>query len=1044
MSERLRRKMIGSGFLFVAVVFGIWLLVAVPSQSTPETAVSQDTAVQLLAPGGEGGIVEFALNPNDTTISEIQQGTTAAAASYNGDVRDLPQVGPAEKSLGVEFELFGQDRSNPNFIDSVRQTTAGLEAIPSPSQSFAGLDLQNWGAGWPPDTQGDVGPNHYIQAVNTSIGIYSKTGQQLAAFTFDTLFDGTGTSCDADNNGDPVVLYDNVSGRWIISDFAWTNTQNGPYYECIAVSKTADPVSGGWWFYGLRADDASHPWLNDYPKMGAWHDGIYMTANMFDCLTSTCSSASYKGVRIWALNRDNLINGQPINYQLVDLGSAYFSLLPANAKTTMPSAGTPNYLMSLQTTSTMYTWKMSIDWNNSANSTLTGPVSTSIASYSNAGSVPQGGSSTTLDSLAGRLMAQLQYSKVGSTESLWVTHSVSSGGVAGIRWYEFRNLSGTPSVYQQSTYSPDSTHRWMGSVAVDSQGNMAVGYSASSASINPQIRYAGRLASDPLNALSQGEGTLIAGTGSQTSYNRWGDYSAMTVDVDGCTFWYTTEYYTTTGTNWQTRIGSFAFPGCSGGPTPTPGPTATATPLPTATNTPGPTTCTVYSSTDVPVNLPNGVSAITSNLNVGGSGTIADVNFTVNMSHVWVGDIGMAVTHQDTGTSVTVLDRPGVPASTYGCSGDNVVATLDDEAALPVENQCAGSTPTISGTFTPNNALSAFDGQNSSGTWILTVTDYYPAADAGALNSWSLEICTEGTGPTPTNTPVPPTPTNTPIPPTPTNTTVPPTPTNTSVPPTPTNTAVPPTPTNTPEPGSGILYVSSTTNGNAGGLAFADEDIVAYNIGNGSWSMFWDGSAYGITADLNAFDIQNDGTILMSFDAAVSVSGLGTVDDSDIVRFTPATGTFAWYFDGSDVGLTTTAEDIDAIGFAPDGRLLLSTTGNPSVTGVSGTDEDLLAFSPSSLGSTTAGTWSLYFDGSDVGLNTSSSEDITGVWVDGSTLYLTALGAFSVTGVSGDGADIFTCTGSFGSTTSCAFAMYWDGSVNGFAGEITDGLDIVP
>ncbi|GAB4581439.1 MAG: hypothetical protein Fur0022_41860 [Anaerolineales bacterium] len=578
--------------LFLAAVLGIAL-------RHQEVAVANPT-VNLLRPGGD--TIAFTQDTTDTSMSKVQNGETVYPAVFNGDVRDLPQVGPTEKTLNVEFERPEDEKSDPSFIDPVAQTFEAPEVMPSPSQNFAGLDLTNWGAGWPPDTHGDVGPNHYIQAVNTSIGIYSKTGTQLAAFTFDTLFAGTGTPCDADNNGDPIVLYDNVSGRWIITDFAWTNTQNGPYYECIAVSQTADPVSGGWYFYGLRADDASHPWLNDYPKLGVWHDGIYMTANMFDCLTSTCSSASYKGVRIWALNRNELINGLPLNYQYADLGSAYFSLVPANAKVTQAPAGTPNYMMSLQNSTTMYTWKLSIDWNNSANSTLTGPLATTIASYSNAASVPQLGSSVLLDSLAGRLMVQLQYSNVGGNPALWVTHSVSTSSRAGIRWYEFRNLSGTPSVYQQGTYSPDATHRWMGSLAVDSQGNMAVGYSASSSSIYPQIRYAGRLAGDALGTLGQGEATLVSGTGAQTSYTRWGDYSSMTVDVDGCTFWYTTEYYISTGTNWQTRIGSFAFPGCSGGPTPTPGPTNT----PTATPVPPTNTGFLSASANAPVTTSSG------------------------------------------------------------------------------------------------------------------------------------------------------------------------------------------------------------------------------------------------------------------------------------------------------------------------------------------------------------------------------------------------------------------------------------------------------
>ncbi|MBP7999790.1 MAG: M36 family metallopeptidase [Chloroflexi bacterium] len=474
-----------------------------------------------------------------------------------------------------------------------------------------------------------------------------------------------------------------------------------------------------------------------------------------------------------------------------------------------------------------------------------------------------------------------------------------------------------------------------------------------------------------------------------------------------------------------------------------PPPTNTPGPSPTATNTPGPTTCTVYNSTNVPISLPNGTSSINSTLSVGGGGTIADVNFTVNMSHVWVGDIGMSVSHNS--TNVTVLDRPGVPASTYGCSGDNVVATLDDEASQPVENQCAGSTPTINGTFTPNNALSAFDGQSSTGTWTLTVNDYYTAADAGTLNSWSLEICVQGAAPTATNTP---------IPPTATNTSVPPTATNTPIPPTATNTPVPPTPTNTPVPGGDdVIYASSSTSGTAGGVAFADEDILSYDTGTGTWAMVFDGSDVGLgSTDVNAFTFLGDGSILMSFDStSITLPGAGTVIDNDIVRFVPTSlgsttsGTFEFYFDGSDVGLTTTNEDIDTLDVTADGKLIISTIGTFSVTGASGTDEDLFIFTPTALGTTTSGTWAMHFDGSDVGLSTAASEDVNGAWTAANGhVYLSTLGAFSVTGVSGDGADIFICVpGSLGSTTTCTFSMYWDGSANGYAGEVLDGFEIV-
>ena len=312
---------------------------------------------------------------------------------------------------------------------------------------------------------------------------------------------------------------------------------------------------------------------------------------------------------------------------------------------------------------------------------------------------------------------------------------------------------------------------------------------------------------------------------------------------------------------------------------------------------------------------------------------------------------------------------------------------------------------------------------------------------------------TPTTGPTATNTSIPPTPTNTAVP---TNTPIPPTPTNTPVPPTPTATA---TPTNTPVPGDDpVIYVSSSSGGNAGGVAFADEDILSYDTGSSLWTMYIDGSDIGLSGsgarDVDAFYIMNDGSVLLSFVAATTIPDVGSVDDSDIIQFTPTStgtitaGTFSMYFDGSDVDLTSNGEDVDAIGFAPDGRLLISTSGNPSVAGVSGdSDEDLLAFTATSLGSTTSGTWAMYFDGSDVGLSTSSSEDTAGASVDAANgnIYLTTRGNFTVTGASGTGTDIFLCVpASLGSSTTCTFSLFWDGSANGFGSEVTDGIHVMP
>ncbi len=216
-------------------------------------------------------------------------------------------------------------------------------------------------------------------------------------------------------------------------------------------------------------------------------------------------------------------------------------------------------------------WKFHVDWTTPANTTLTGPTTITVAAYNalcDGGTcVPQFGTPQQLDSLADRLMFRLAYRNFGTHESLVVNHSVAPGsGGGGVRWYEIRSPATTPTVFQQGTYAPDSNFRWMGSVAMDQSGNIALGFSLSGMLLHPEIHYTGRLASDPLGQMTQGEGTIIDGAGSQTTkLNRWGDYSMMGIDPsDDCTFWYTNEYIPSNGTfNWKTRIGSFKFPSCT-------------------------------------------------------------------------------------------------------------------------------------------------------------------------------------------------------------------------------------------------------------------------------------------------------------------------------------------------------------------------------------------------------------------------------------------------------------------------------------------------
>jgi hypothetical protein len=494
------------------------------------------------------------------------------AAEYNGDLRSLPhsapQVAPAEplKYLPGQSPK-GSAPQTLLWTDPKAQLLPGEGQMPETINSFAGLAFQSWGSGWPPDTNGDVGPNYYIQAVNTSIGIFDiHTGDLITATTYDDLFSNApaSTPCYGNNQGDVIVLYDALVKRWLVSDFGFPrNSNNGPYYECIAISKTSDPLSGGWYLYAMPVSsgpsDPFNGYMNDYPKLGVWRDGWYMSANMYRGVDS-----QFGGVRVWALDRASMIAGTLRVVHFDCTSSSCASLLPANLRGALPPAGSPEYFAAVDIPNILNLWKFHVNWTSPASSTFTGPTQLLVADFVIAPSIPQPGSfSRLLDSLSYRLMMQLQYRNFGSHEALWVNHSVANQGNVGVRWYEVRDPGGVPTLAQQGTYQPDSSYRWMGSLAIDRDGNMALGYSVSSSSIYPSIRYSGRLNGEFPGMLPQAETTLMQGSGSQTNTTRWGDYSAMTIDPqDDCTFWYTNEYYLNSGPNWQTRIGSFKFPSC--------------------------------------------------------------------------------------------------------------------------------------------------------------------------------------------------------------------------------------------------------------------------------------------------------------------------------------------------------------------------------------------------------------------------------------------------------------------------------------------------
>ena len=509
-------------------------------------------------------------------------------ASTQMDLRRLPQIRPRKRERpereDPEIERTEIQRGNNLQLEAVTPSVAPQSApAPSPIASFDGLDFANWGAGHPPDTNGDVGPTYYIQTINTSIGIFRKSdGVRVAAFTFDTFMSqgNFGDIRDTDNFGDPVVLYDTFEDRWVISDFAFTldgsnNVVNPPgSFQVIAVSKTGDPVTGGWNFYSINTAGG----LGDYPKFGIWPDGLYMSVNMF----GYSAGAAFQNPRVYAFNKAQMYGGDP-SVQVVTFNApaADFTVLPSNARLQAgtPPPGTPNYFVSSwQFLNALTVYKFHVDWDHISLSTFTGPDQPLAAtSWPNA-NVPnapsQGGNS--LDVLQIRAMVQNQYSNIGGVESLWTTHTVRRGNTSGFaapRWYQVNVTGGavSPNLPQAATWDPDGAnviYRFMPSLAVDRAGDMALGYSTASSTTKPAIKYAGRLSTDPVNTLGQTETLLIQGTGTQTgscggTCSRWGDYSSMTLDPDGCTFWYTNEYYAADGLSFLTRIGSFGFPSCT-------------------------------------------------------------------------------------------------------------------------------------------------------------------------------------------------------------------------------------------------------------------------------------------------------------------------------------------------------------------------------------------------------------------------------------------------------------------------------------------------
>jgi hypothetical protein len=441
---------------------------------------------------------------------------------------------------------------------TVTKNTGGGPArfAPTASANFDGIGA-NGSA--PPDNDVAAGPSQVVELVNSELAVYSKTGSVLLSpRATNTLWSGFGGGCQTNNDGDGTVLFDRISQRWVIQQFSVSTT---PSLDCVAVSTSSD-ATGTYNRYSFQLSN-----FPDYPKMGVWPDAYYASYNQFQGNT-------FVGAEMCAFDRAAMVAGTASSKQCFTPSSAQTSVLPATLDgTTQPPSGEPEWFVGISPTqaNSLAYWQFHVDWTTPANSTLTGPTNLAVNAFSEACGggtcIPQTGTKQKLDSLGDRLMFRLAYRNFGDHEALVVSHAVTAGTSVGMRWYELRPSGSSLSVFQQGTYAPNSTFRWMGSVAMDQSGDMALGYSTSSSSLHPGVAFTGRLASDTAGTMPQGETTYFTGAGSQTGgLSRWGDYSEMSVDPsDDCTFWYVNEYLPANGSfNWHTRIGSFSFPSCGG------------------------------------------------------------------------------------------------------------------------------------------------------------------------------------------------------------------------------------------------------------------------------------------------------------------------------------------------------------------------------------------------------------------------------------------------------------------------------------------------
>ena len=577
--------------------FAVTLIVIVSLLAVfPAVAAPEDTPAQAFkAPKPKfSDNVAFDVSPalRDLVANQAPPDTTSDEVV---DIR--PDRGPEAVNHG-----FSGDGAM-SASSSARSLSNAGRAISAPIANFEGLSNQdNFNVfGFrvnPPDPNGEVGPNHYVEMINLVFGVYDKSGNLLLGpVDTGTLWAGFAIEDCTDPSGDPIVVYDQFADRWLLTQF--TTRGNPFYYDCVAISQTPDPTGPYFRYAFVTQADAHVPgtyYFPDYPKYGVWKDSYIMTTRDFG------DGGGY-GISVYALEKNKMVNGQAkaravqffLDSDVVPINLIGDGLLPPDVDgKTKPKNDAPALIVGTQddnftpygaTFDALNLFELKVLWNSVPKASLVLKAQLPVAAFDSVfpcaptsrDCLPQPGivnPAQYLDILSYRQRPtfRLAYRNFGTYETYVTNQSVEAlPGQAGVRWYEIRRVNGAYSVYQQGTYAPgDGVHRWMGSAAMDKFGNIALGYSVvNGTTVFPGIRYTGRLAGDPLGQITQGEGVIINGSGVQTTTNsRWGDYTDLTVDpVDDCTFWYVNEYYTAAGqasspAGWQTRIASFKLPGC--------------------------------------------------------------------------------------------------------------------------------------------------------------------------------------------------------------------------------------------------------------------------------------------------------------------------------------------------------------------------------------------------------------------------------------------------------------------------------------------------